>query len=154
MCGIYEKQRVDMKTNFDRRKSLQELEGEDWGEPEASDTSLVKTCMRLRRVPLQDFTIENLRMMIGQKISLFFLVPPALEILDDDPLAEGHCYAGDLLNAVLSVPESFWRLHTDRSDVLRRVIVKAKTMLTELDETESTALRNDPKQIPDFLIDS
>ncbi|QDU47758.1 contact-dependent growth inhibition system immunity protein [Gimesia panareensis] len=143
-----------MKTNFDRRKSLQELEGEDWGEPEASDTSLVKTCMRLRRVPLQDFTTENLRIMIGQKISLFFLVPLALELLEKDPLADGDCYSGDLLNAVLAVPEAFWKLHTDKCDVLRRVIVKAKTMLTELDETEASALRNDLKQVPDFLSDS
>ncbi|WP_187782094.1 hypothetical protein [Gimesia chilikensis] len=34
------------------------------------------------------------------------------------------------------------------------MIVRAKTMLTELGETEPTALRNDLKQIPDFLIDS
>ncbi|MEQ8852501.1 contact-dependent growth inhibition system immunity protein [Gimesia sp.] len=143
-----------MKINFDRRKSLQELEGEDWGEPEASNTSLVKTCMWLRRVPLQDFTTENLRIIIDQKISLCFLVPLALETLDQDPLAQGDFYAGDLLSAVLSVPESYWRLHTEQCEVLRRVIVRAKTMLTELDETESNALRNNLKQIPDFLIDS
>lgn len=143
-----------MNINFDRRKSLQELESEDWGEPELSDSSLIKTCMRLRRVPLQDFTTENLRIMIGQKISLCFLVPLALEKLDEDPLAEGDFYAGDLLNAVLSVPESYWRLHTEQCEVLRRVIVRAKTMLTELDETESTALHNDLKGIPDFLIDT
>lgn len=143
-----------MNINFDRRKSLQELEGEDWGEPEVSDSSLIKTCMCLRRVPLQDFTTENLRMMIGQKISLFFLVPLALETLDQDPLSEGHFYAGDLLNAVLSVPESYWRLHTEQCEVLRRVFIRAKTMQTELDETESTALCNDLKRISNFLIDS
>ncbi|WP_417393859.1 hypothetical protein [Gimesia chilikensis] len=52
------------------------------------------------------------------------------------------------------MPESYWRLHKDQCKVLRRVIVRAKTMQTELDETESTALRNDLKRIPDFLIDN
>ncbi|QDU00398.1 hypothetical protein V6x_00710 [Gimesia chilikensis] len=141
-----------MKINFDRRKSLQELESEDWGEPEVSESSLIISYMRLRRVALQDFTTENLRMMSGQKISLFFLVPLALETLDQDPLGEGDFYAGDLLNAVFSVPESYWRLHTEQCEVLRRVIVRAKTMPTDLDERESTALRNDLKRIPDFLI--
>jgi hypothetical protein len=58
-----------MKTNFNRRKSLQELERDGWGQPDY-DSHLVQTCHRLRRVPLADFTTEDLRIMIGQKIGL------------------------------------------------------------------------------------
>jgi hypothetical protein len=36
---------------FDRNKSLQQLEGEDWGEP-TYDSHLVTGCHRLHRVPL------------------------------------------------------------------------------------------------------
>ena len=32
-----------MNINFDRRKSLQELESEDWGEPEVSESSTLRT---------------------------------------------------------------------------------------------------------------
>lgn len=126
-----------MKTNFDRRKSLQALESDDWGEPNYH-TYLVQTCHRLRRVPLADFTAGDLRIMIGQKISLLFLVPLALEKLEEDPLVEANIYPGDLLNVVLDVPEKFWSVHTDLRNVLRPIVAKAKELHTSLDETDAT----------------
>ena len=45
-------------------KSLQELEAKDWGE-QAYDSYLVTTIHRLRRVPLREFSVEDLRIMIG-----------------------------------------------------------------------------------------
>ncbi|MCA9005896.1 MAG: hypothetical protein KDA70_11560 [Planctomycetaceae bacterium] len=141
-----------MKTNFDRRKSLQELENDDWGEPDF-DSSLVITCHRLRRVPLEDFSTEDLRIMIGQQISLFFLIPLALESLEENPLAEGHCYPGDLLNAVLGIRESFWSLHTDKREVLRRVITKANEILGSLKEDEPRIVRQVLANAPDSLTD-
>jgi hypothetical protein len=129
-----------MRTNFDRRKSLQDLERNDWGEPEY-DSYLVQTCHRLRRVPLADFATEDLRIMIGQEIGLLFLVPLALEKLEQDPLAGGHCYPGDLLNAVLRIPESFWRIHYDMREALRRIIAKTKELLMSLEDTDARLVR-------------
>jgi hypothetical protein len=95
---------------FNSDKSLQELEGKDWGEP-TYDSHLVVECHRLRRVPLREFTAENLRIMIGQQIGLLWLVPLALGLLERDPFAEGDFYKGDLLAAVLRVDASFWQNH-------------------------------------------
>ena len=92
---------------FDRSKSLQELENEDWGEP-TFDSHLVQECQRLSRVPLKDFTIENLRIMIGQNFNLNYLIPLAIEKLEQNPLAEGNFYAGDLLVNVLRADSNFW----------------------------------------------
>ena len=64
--------------NADRNESLQQLEGEDWGEPNF-DSHLVAECHRLRRIPLRDFSVEDLRIMIGQDIGLEHLAPLALE---------------------------------------------------------------------------
>lgn len=136
-----------MKTNFDRRKSLQELERDDWGEPDY-DSSLVQTCHRLRRVSLADFTTEDLRIMIGQKIGLLFLVPLALEKLEEDPLAEGDYYPGDLLNVVLQLPETFWSVHTDMRDVLRQVVSKTKELLVSLEETDARLIREGLAKAP------
>src|SRR5262249_2428107 len=97
---------------FDRRKSLQELEQDDWGEP-TYDSYLVTTVHRLRRKPLAEFTVEDLRIMIGQKISLSFLIPLAVERLEEEPLAAGHHYGGDLLHVVLLTGEAFWASHPD-----------------------------------------
>jgi len=69
---------------FDRSKSLQELEGEDWGEPEFQ-SYVVTNAHRLWRVPLRDFTVEDLRIMIGQQLGLRYLIPIALENLRANP---------------------------------------------------------------------
>jgi len=100
--------------NEDNRlaKTLQELEGEDWGEP-VHNTALIAKCHQLRRVPLKDFTAEELRLMLGQRIGLPYLVPIALSILQVNPLTEGNMYPGDLLNSVCRVPEQFWDNHPE-----------------------------------------
>ena len=68
-------------------KSLEELEASDWGEP-TYDSYLVTTIHRLRRVPLRQFSVEDLRIMIGQDIGLQYLVPLALEHLRKNLRAE------------------------------------------------------------------
>jgi hypothetical protein len=72
---------------------------------------LVGTIHRLRRVPLRQFSVEDLRIMIGQNIGLQYLIPLALEHLRRDPLVQGDFYPGDLLKMVLSADEKFWQDH-------------------------------------------
>jgi hypothetical protein len=90
--------------------TLDQLENTDWGEPTYS-SYLVRTCHALRKKPLQDFTIEDLRIMIGQNISLDYLMPLAVRELSKNILAEGDFYAGDLLKVVLSAEGGFWERH-------------------------------------------
>jgi hypothetical protein len=87
--------------------TLDELDPPAWGEP-TFDSHLVKTCHALRRKPLHEFSVEDLRIMIGQRIGLRWLIPLALEALEAEPLAEGDFYPGDLLGAVLSVGPDLW----------------------------------------------
>lgn len=93
-----------------REKTLIELEG-DSGAISTVDSHLVKTVRRLRELPIRDYRIEDLRLMIGQGIGLPYLVPIALEVLEADPFAEGDYYPGDLLKMVTSVPMAFWSEH-------------------------------------------
>ena len=101
---------LSMETNLD--KNLSELERDLWGAPEF-DSHVVTECHRLRFVALKDFTIEDLRLMIGQNIGLDYLVPLALEHLETNPLVAGDFYPGDLLKNVIGVPKSFWIEHSD-----------------------------------------
>jgi hypothetical protein len=110
-----------MDMNFDRRKSLQELEQDDWGEP-TYNSYLVTTCHRLRRKPLRDFTLEDLRIMIGQKISLTYLIPIALEQLEVDPLLSGDFYPGALLDRIIEIPSEYWRQHAELAPLLAAVV--------------------------------
>lgn len=120
-------------TNFDRNKSLQDLDGEDWGEP-TYDSHLVTECHRLRRIPLREFTAENLRILIGQQIGSLYLVPIALELLRVDPFTEGDFYGGDLLAAVLRTEAAFWQEHVDLRRQVTEVAKRAFELLPTLGE--------------------
>jgi hypothetical protein len=113
-----------------REKSLENLEKDSWGEPDF-ESHLVKTCHRLRKKPLKEFEIEDLRIMIGQNIGLKFLVPLALEKLKQDILAEGDFYEGDLLQAVLTCEKEFWNLEPKLTKQLGAIITDNKELLNE-----------------------
>ena len=80
--------------------TLEELENEVWPEPDFH-SSLVINCHRLWKTPVDDFTTEDLRLMIGQGFGVRHLMPKALGILQANPLADGDLWEGDLLTAVI-----------------------------------------------------
>ncbi len=77
--------------------------------------------MRLRKVPLNRLTVEDLRLLIGQGIGLQYLVPIALEFLEVDPLVEGDYFPGDLLKNVLAVKDAYWHEHVEQKLALERI---------------------------------
>jgi hypothetical protein len=89
--------------------TIEEIEGVRQPEPGSHATTLVQRCAALRRKPLTQFTNEDLRIMLGQQIAVPILLPRAVSVLADDPLAEGDYYPGDLLYTVLRLPEHEWR---------------------------------------------
>jgi hypothetical protein len=91
-----------------KNKSLENLEKNIWNEPEYS-SYLTTTCHKLRKKQIKDFDVEDLRIMIGQNIGLFFLIPLGLEILKQNILAEGNFYEGDLLSSVLTSEVDYWK---------------------------------------------
>lgn len=93
-------------------KTLEQLDGDVLGLPEY-DSALVLNCHRLRRVPLNEFTAEDLRLMIGQDLSLEYLMPIAIEHLEKNPFVDGDYHPGDLLKNVLGVRRDFWEQHPE-----------------------------------------
>jgi len=92
-----------------RYKSLQNLEKMAVEDPATAPTRLVRRCLELLKVPLNEFNTEDMRLMIGQEFSLLYLVPLAIEKLTDDLFAEGDLYPGDLLAVVLKIKPAFWQ---------------------------------------------
>jgi hypothetical protein len=88
--------------------TIEEIEGDPWPDPGPDSTHLIRRCTALRRKPLTDFTVEDLRIMIGQRICLPALLPRAVSILMRDPLVEGDYYPGDLLAVVVRLPADAW----------------------------------------------
>ena len=100
-----------MKTKFEnnwKNKTLEILENKVWEKPNY-ESYLISTCHELRKKRLNDFEIEDLRIMIGQNIGLEYLIPLALEYLNQNILAEGDYYKGDLLKSVLNSDENYWK---------------------------------------------
>ena len=96
-----------MENNW-RHQTIENLEKQNFGNPDEAPTNMVKRCLELCKIPLDQFTVEDLRLMIGQEFSLRYLIPLSIEILKTDIFIEGDLYPGDLLNNVLSIDPKFW----------------------------------------------
>jgi hypothetical protein len=122
---------VDKEMDVDTNKSLSQLLG-----PLSKDTTdssaLVTTCRALYEKPLKDFTVENLRVMIGQNIGLEFLIPLALEVLQENPFAQGDYYPGDLLSMVVKVEPSFWQTHQDLYWSVSEIVAELPSLMHDL----------------------
>ncbi|MDR3404345.1 MAG: contact-dependent growth inhibition system immunity protein [Chthoniobacter sp.] len=119
----------------DVSKTLEQLDGQVWGEPEWQ-SHLVLECHRLRRVPLGEFTPADLRILIGQSMDLEFLVPLAFQALAHDPLLDAEYYAGDLLSALLRSDTAFWTVHPDLRAELASIAEEGKLRFEALDECD------------------
>ena len=98
-------------------------------------SKLTSTINRLRKKVLNDFSIEDLRITIGQQMGLPYLVPLAIEVLKENLFAEGDLYEGDLLNAVLSIDGKFWRDNREYWNTVNSLIKtkKQKVMQMKID---------------------
>ena len=104
------------------RPSLDVLDPPAWGAAPEGATGLMRRCHALRSTPIDELTVEGLRLMIQQQIGLRYLVPIALQRLRQDPLAEGDFYPGDLLAALLRVAGDFWQQRPELYRELRNVL--------------------------------
>lgn len=109
---------------------MQELEDKDDGLANNTYSNLVNKCLTLRRIPLIQFNIEDLRLMINQQQGLVYLVPLAIEILKDNVLAEGDLYEGDLLESVLNIDQGFWKQNNKLMSEIQKLIDTNIELLT------------------------
>lgn len=86
--------------------TLEVLDG-PWPKPDYP-SHVVTRCHALRKVRIDEMTVEDVRLLVGQKIGLPHILPRAIEMLEADPLAEGDFFPGDLLKAVAALSEIDW----------------------------------------------
>ncbi|MEV0644434.1 contact-dependent growth inhibition system immunity protein [Phytomonospora sp. NPDC050363] len=106
---------------MNRDRSLEDLEGDRSPDPPADTTRLVATAHALRRQPIGELTVEDMRLLIRQDIGLRHLLPLAVEVLREDPMAEGDMYPGVLLSAVITCDPAAWEDFPDLRDELRLI---------------------------------
>jgi hypothetical protein len=78
--------------------------------------------------------------MIGQSIGLRWLVPLALEMLKQNPLAEADLYPGDLLNSVLAVESDFWDREWEWCKEVQQVLGGLPELPQEVEENATRFL--------------
>jgi CDI immunity proteins len=123
-------------------QTLEQLENEVWGEPEYH-SHLVLTCHSLRKKPIDQFTVEDLRIMIGQDIGTEYLMPKALKILEFNSFAEGNYYPGDLLHSIMKLSKEYWEEHPEQ---LRQAKLLASKALQKLLELQSSKMLEEAEE--------
>lgn len=113
--------------------TLEQLDKNVWTESDFV-SHLVMTCHQLRKKPLKNFTVEDLRIMIGQNINLEILIPLAIKQLQRNILAEGNLYEGDLLKSVLDSDTTFWTDNRELWSTVKKLYLNNKPMF-ELDNS-------------------
>lgn len=114
-------------------KTLAELEGS--APKQSTGSYVIETVHRLYSLPIGRFSVEDLRIMLGQRRGVAYLLPLALQQLEDNPLAEGDFYEGDLLLAALDAGSGHWKPH---SIELRRAVKVARQAAKALERLETT----------------
>ena len=82
--------------------------------------------------------------------SLPYLVPLAVHVLQDNPLADGAFFEGDLLEAVLKRPDEYFDWDKASASHLSAIAQRAQTVLTERDRL-NTSGKYTLSLIADFL---
>jgi len=94
-------------------------------------TGLISVCEKAINKKLKDLSPNEIRVLVGQSISLSYVVPLALDLLERDPLIFAGRYKGDLLVRVLDIPKSFWIENQELNDRM----VELKITVEEIFET-------------------
>ena len=124
-------------------KTLEQLENAFWKEPVEFPSGLVQNCHKYRKIPLNKLTIEQLRLLISQKIGLDYLVLLGIEKLKTNVLAEGDLYEGDLLVTISKVPLEFWRENRTEFDTFKSIVTESSSLLkNQLGEKELDRLKS------------
>jgi hypothetical protein len=138
------------------KRILDILDPPAWDPAPPDADVLIKRCHELRTKPLRDFTVEDLRLMIGQKVALDRVVGLALNRLRSDPLLQGDCYPGDLLASVLGVDAAFWEPRLD-PEVSARQLAESLRDRSDLEpglrELIETFIRDHPARSADGFSD-
>ena len=110
---------------IDRSKTLQELEGADWGSPETAETATIGRVLTLRRKPLEELSNGEVRLAITHQVGFPIVLELAIERLRPNPLLEADFYPGDVLAALVRLDEQDWQDRNDLREALAELFRQA-----------------------------
>ena len=93
---------------MDENKSIDQLQSIHLSTM-AVPAGITSRCMQYLQVPVKDLSKEQVRFLLSHDIGTTFLLHKTIQILEEDILADGDFYPGDLLSALLNVDDVYWR---------------------------------------------
>ncbi|MEL7360643.1 MAG: contact-dependent growth inhibition system immunity protein [Bacteroidota bacterium] len=92
-------------------KTLNQIEGRVPQPMPPGVKGLMANVERLMDTPIDQFSVGDLRLMIGQNMGTEHLMPRALGVLESNPFVCGTFFPGDLLKATFRLPVAYWTQH-------------------------------------------
>ena len=114
-------------------KTIEELENDYW-EDSDFNSYVVETTQNARKKPVSQLSDEEIRLLIGQKIGLKYLIPIALSLISKDPLVEVTFYKGDLLSQLLRLSYNDWEHNEEDLKYFQNIISDNLTLIQSCDE--------------------
>lgn len=121
---------------MDYQKSIEILENNFWKEVSGDCSYVTREIYILRKKPIKNLEIEDIRLLISQNIGVNFILPISLEILESNILAEGDYYPGDLLKSVLSISKQYWFQNPEWKAQLIAILKKNINIIENADLSE------------------
>jgi hypothetical protein len=103
-------------------RSIESLEKTNYGPVPVDESSIVQRLWRLRKIPINEFQVDDIRFMIIQGVGLNYLLIEAIDLLKENLLTEGNYYKGDLLNSVLQIDKEKWEEFSEHWDTVDNLI--------------------------------
>lgn len=132
-----------MSGDADLGKSLNQLLGWTSGQP-PYPTSLVGRGEAALATPLEDLTLEQIRLLVSQQFGLEPILPLAYNAMFPNPLVSVTFYDGDLLCACLRVKSEFWQEHPELWDRLHEILESLDRALEGVNEHRPNFLAGNP----------
>lgn len=118
-------------------KTIEELEKDYWISPASFPTELVKKVYLLRKKYLPELDSNDLRILVSQNVGLKYIIPIAINKLENNIIEEAFYYPGDLLLALLESDDNYWLENKFEKEQFISVLKNSKSaILQEIDDDE------------------
>ena len=87
----------------------------------------------MRNLNIDEFEVDDFRVLIGQQIGLNILIPKVLPLLEKEPFVEGWYYEGDLLCSVLRAEHQYYSSNPEIRNRVEAIVAVTQSKISELD---------------------
>jgi hypothetical protein len=113
---------------MDETKSIDQLQSVSQRD-QASPAGIGSRCYQYRQIPVKDLSKEQVRLLLSQDIGTIFLLHRTIQILEEDILADGDFYPGDLLSALLNVNKAYWKNNPELAGRLYSLLSQQRPLI-------------------------